>query len=486
LFVNGEFFGLYVVVEDLDESFLDRVYGESKGYLVEFNPQPGYQFDYRGDDPIAYALGDMWEAKTHEDEPELQTLFDMLRTVNEAPDATWFEESGAYVDLKAFMALLAAENYIADADGILSDPWGMNNFYLYRKATDTQFRFLPWDADFGMSWDGREVLHNIPLNVLTRRAYEVPDLRKTYIETMLQAAVVAGGADGWLADEIERVYALIAEDARLDPNKRCLASGRQASCNADDFEAGVEWLRYFADHRYTKIRPELEALMGNPVPEMGAVTTVNAASVTELVPGSLAAVFGSSLARTGGIANESPLPLTLGGTQVSVNGIAAPLLFASPKQINFQVPWNLGEGPATLAISVEGIEGNTLDVEIAPAAPGVLAPLHADFSWVSGGNPVKDDEILVLYVTGLGAVVNPVRDGEAAPLDRLSPTVDPVTATVNGVEAKVLFAGLAPGLAGVYQVNVQMPPIEQPGDWKLVLQQHGVESPAVTLARVIP
>jgi uncharacterized protein (TIGR03437 family) len=68
-------------------------------------------------------------------------------------------------------------------------------------------------------------------------------------------------------------------------------------------------------------------------------------------------------------------------------------------------------------------------------------------------------EVILVYATALGQVAPPVDAGTAAPLSPLSRTVAPVTAQIGGVNAPVQFAGLAPGFAGLYQVNVLVPQV---------------------------
>ena len=79
-----------------------------------------------------------------------------------------------------------------------------------------------------------------------------------------------------------------------------------------------------------------------------ATTVVNAASLQPgaVAPGSLITIFGSNLANAAMSAPTARLPRSLGGVTLSINGIAAPLLFVSPGQINAQVPFEVTEGPA--------------------------------------------------------------------------------------------------------------------------------------------
>jgi uncharacterized protein (TIGR03437 family) len=104
---------------------------------------------------------------------------------------------------------------------------------------------------------------------------------------------------------------------------------------------------------------------------------------------------------------------------------------------------------------------------------------------VDSANPAKAGDVVVVYCTGLGATNPAVRSGEAAPTPpaALAKVTTPVSVTVGGQPAVVQYAGLTPGYAGLYQVNVQVPSGITPGSSvPLVLSQDGVPSNTVTLA----
>jgi uncharacterized protein (TIGR03437 family) len=98
-------------------------------------------------------------------------------------------------------------------------------------------------------------------------------------------------------------------------------------------------------------------------------------------------------------------------------------------------------------------------------------------------HPARAGDVLVIYCVGLGAVSPPVAAGAAAPLSQLSSTVNPTTVTIGGVAAQPSFAGLTPGFAGLYQVNVQVPSGVAPGSAiPLVLTVDGHPSVGSTIA----
>lgn len=194
-------------------------------------------------------------------------------------------------------------------------------------------------------------------------------------------------------------------------------------------------------------------------------------------PGSLASIFGDNLAPSVALAEGAPLPRELAGASVVVAGAPAPLLYVSPSQINFQVPFEAPIGDAVLEFRRDGGVREVRRIRLVDGAPGLFTQsgdgrgagvvMHAsDFRLVTPENPAAPGEILALYATGLGAVTPPVPSGEAAPL-----TPVPLLGTANfyfyvAVDSRLqrtLYAGLAPGLVGVYQVNFVFDPAPGPG-----------------------
>jgi len=101
---------------------------------------------------------------------------------------------------------------------------------------------------------------------------------------------------------------------------------------------------------------------------------------------------------------------------------------------------------------------------------------------MDSNHPLSPGDVAIVYCAGLGPVDPPVAAGTATPLTGLSNTTNPVTATMGGQAAQVLFAGLAPGFAGLYQVNVLVPTgIPAGNDVPLVLTVAGQQSPPVTI-----
>lgn len=200
-----------------------------------------------------------------------------------------------------------------------------------------------------------------------------------------------------------------------------------------------------------------------------------------VAPGSIASIYGHGLAETTASAAAFPLPVSLGGAAVTVNGIAAPLLYSSPAQINFQVPPQTSAGIATVGVTVNGAPAGATAIAVQAAAPGLFllgqraAALNQDGSVNSAGAPAAVGSGLAVFGTGLGATAPVVSAGVAAPGSPLSVASATVTATIGGQAATVLYAGLAPGFAGLYQVNVLVPQLAA-GDYAVQLVAAGAAS----------
>jgi len=215
---------------------------------------------------------------------------------------------------------------------------------------------------------------------------------------------------------------------------------------------------------------------------LGSLTITNAASGQQnfVAPGSLITVYG-----TGSIdipPARFPIPANVSGVTMSINNVLAPLLFGSGGQINAQVPFETSPGAGAMTISSGGTVAGSANFVVQSVAPGLFllgqgraAVLNADYSINAENQPAAAGSYISAFMTGLGPVDNPVSTGLPTPANPLSRVTNPVTATIGGQPATVLFAGLAPGFAGFYQVNLTVPQL-QPGDYALQIAVAGVAS----------
>lgn len=182
-----------------------------------------------------------------------------------------------------------------------------------------------------------------------------------------------------------------------------------------------------------------------------------------VAPGELITVYGTNLAT--GTQYDPTFPSTLAGVQVTVNNRPAPLIFVSPTQVSALVPFATTEAIASIQVINGGTPSNAVTSYVTRTSPGVYtvpsgglgyaAALHADYSLVTPESPAQPDEILAVFVTGLGAVMPSVPDGTPGPPS--SSASNAIAAWIGGQPASVLFDGLAPQLSGIYQINVKVP-----------------------------
>ncbi len=251
----------------------------------------------------------------------------------------------------------------------------------------------------------------------------------------------------------------------------------------------------------------------NPgVPAVGPNSVVNGASftvgTTPLSPGTIAAIFGSNLNDgsknpTSSFGPDGRLVTTLGGASVTFNGLPAPLFASFPGQLNVQVPFELaGSTSATAVVSVNGRASHPQKVLIGPSSPGIFSingqgtdqgaiviSSTGEYAAPAGSipgatsRPASRNEPVTIYCTGLGDVTNPSATGAVAGHSPLSMTLENPIVTIGGLRAKVSFSGLAPGLVGVYQVNVEVPSQAPSGDRiGVMLSFGGIASNIVTIA----
>ena len=185
----------------------------------------------------------------------------------------------------------------------------------------------------------------------------------------------------------------------------------------------------------------------------------NGASFTHAyAPGMVLSVFGSQLAPSVTSASGVPLPISLAGVDVSVNGVAAPLYYVSPGQLNVQVPYEASvNGTATLQINNNG-QATSQTFVVAAAAPGIFTDQTGAI--VPDGTAIRG-QTTTLYMTGTGSMTPPIPTGASpaagTPIANLPQPEQTTTLTIGGVPAAIDFIGVPAGLVGVTQINFQVP-----------------------------
>jgi uncharacterized protein (TIGR03437 family) len=200
------------------------------------------------------------------------------------------------------------------------------------------------------------------------------------------------------------------------------------------------------------------------------VAIVNGASFRGEQPvsaGSWVAAFGNFAGVPTTTATAFPLPQTLGGVGVKVDGVSAALYDVRSTQITFLIPYATQPGVRPVQITTSG---GTLNgsVSVMSAAPGLFVkdtqspPKGAirnqdGFTENTSSTPSKRGEVISIYGTGPGSLSRTPQDGAAPGSNPLATTKSTPQVFIDGVEATVQFSGLNPDAPGLWQINAVIP-----------------------------
>jgi uncharacterized protein (TIGR03437 family) len=173
-------------------------------------------------------------------------------------------------------------------------------------------------------------------------------------------------------------------------------------------------------------------------------------------PGMLASVFGTNLAASAQLASALPLPLTMAGVSATVNGVAAPLLYVSPGQLNLQIPYETATGTALLAVSNNG-QVATYSFTVSASAPGLFTQNQQGTGPITATSSGGRGQTFALYVTGAGEVSPPIATGAVPTGTQVPAPLLPVSVTVSGVAATLNYVGIPSWSVGTLQVNFTVP-----------------------------
>ena len=189
-------------------------------------------------------------------------------------------------------------------------------------------------------------------------------------------------------------------------------------------------------------------------------------------PNSILSIFGTDLARSPyalapSDIHDNTLPTELNYTRVYIDDSPVPLFYVSETQINFLVPSRQSVGPAVVHVMREGLTGPKVTIPVVDAAPALFA--NANYAIASDrpltgviapDTPAKPGDLIVLWCTGLGKTIANPSTGYIPPYISEIVNKSSLQVLLDGVPvdpAAILYAGLTPGSAGLYQINLILP-----------------------------
>ncbi|MBS1855041.1 MAG: SBBP repeat-containing protein [Acidobacteria bacterium] len=229
-------------------------------------------------------------------------------------------------------------------------------------------------------------------------------------------------------------------------------------------------------------------------PTLSAVTNAASNAVGTVSPGMIFVAYGSGigpgpLAGAALDASGTKLATTVAQTQLLFDGVAAPIVYASAKQVSGIVPYEVaGKSSSQMVAIYQGQQSTAVTVKVADAVPALFsadfsgkgqgAILNQDGSYNSASNPAAGGSVIVLFGTGEGQTSPPGTDGLLA-VSAFPKPVLPLSATIGGRQAEIKYGGAAPGFtAGLLQVNVVIPPGTPPGNQPVAITLGSYTSPA--------
>lgn len=269
-------------------------------------------------------------------------------------------------------------------------------------------------------------------------------------------------SDGLIDFTGVNAYSVAADGSgALELNRLGLGAGGNSFTGSGVSAADANNYEVFLGVRLRRVSPP-------GVNPQGVFNAASFAPVTAPVsPGSLTTLFGTSLTTGTAVASSFPFPKLLGGVEVLVNDVPAAIYAVSPTQISFLIPFAVTASSVSVAVRTAGATTASVAVPLAPTSPGIFsldftglgagAVLKPDFRVVNATNATRRGETVLIFLTGLGTVSPALSDGAAASTTVLSRTTGTVNVYIGGRRARVDFAGAAPGLAGLYQLNVVVP-----------------------------
>jgi uncharacterized protein (TIGR03437 family) len=230
------------------------------------------------------------------------------------------------------------------------------------------------------------------------------------------------------------------------------------------------------------------AVTNKPVTGPDAVYNTVGFQSAVVAPGEVINIQGFNLGPSPAVtAPVGDLPTSLGGVQVTFDGLPAALSYVSPNELVVQVPFSIQTGQQTdMRVIYQSNSSDIVTLDAVNVVPGVYTQsangrgpataVNPDGSINSILHPALKGQYVTIYAAGLGTLTPGLATGQTPPASPISNTTSPVTAVLDGLSANVSFAGAAPGFPGLYQINLQIPPATASGTRSLTLFVGGTPS----------
>ena len=270
LYLNGEFHGIYVNVERIDETFVEQFLPDRKGSLFKVDSGgPGGDLQFIGDDPEEYRK--VFELKSKAAEEDLKELVEFIRTVNRPLEDGGDSDLATAMDLDSFLKVMPVMLFAGAFDQLTG--WNPHNYYLYRDRKQDKWLYMPWDLDVGFSeiafehiqvladWNAAWPVPGGSPRPLLEKIVSDPVLLERY-RASATAVLEKYFEPGSLSQKFDAKYALIKEDLARDP----FPQKRVTSPRDEDYGSILESQKKFVRKRYAAAKQQLQSPGPRPKP----------------------------------------------------------------------------------------------------------------------------------------------------------------------------------------------------------------------------
>ncbi|MGI9467962.1 MAG: CotH kinase family protein [Rubripirellula sp.] len=250
--------GLYLVVEQVDQQFLQRAFGESDGLLVK--PSAFTAFPYLGETWDTYES--FYNPKTNSSPEQQQRIIEFARLIHRSDRKEFEARIGEYLDIDNFLSFLAVNTILSNLDSFLG---GSQNYYAYLSPETNKVLLIPWDLDhsFGsldiIGTPESRLQHSVKQpqigfgkNRLIERMLEMPEMRKAYLTRVEQLLDSVFEEKKWI-DQLDATAA-VAKPALDDEEKLRM----DVAITGGDSDGKGYSLKHFVRERRVSIRDQLE------------------------------------------------------------------------------------------------------------------------------------------------------------------------------------------------------------------------------------
>ena len=273
LFINDDYKGIYGNVERIDESFIERQFGSSRGPLFKVHmPGPGANFSYVGNDTNQYKKA--FEPKNKHAEKSFNELVSFIREIDKVDQTSYEDTLNKQLILDHFLKITAVMLFAGCFDQLTG--WNPHNYYLYRNPKTDLWSYIPWDLDVGFAdrafgsipvidgWNAAWPIPGGPPKPILENIVSNKNLLKKYRET---ASILLEKyfKPEKVHQKLNTLYSIIEDDLKKDPFPK------RRITNPDDkgYDDIIEKLKQFSTRRYMLARNQLDNPGQRPKPHPG-------------------------------------------------------------------------------------------------------------------------------------------------------------------------------------------------------------------------